>query len=122
MHTCERVRSIADVDCAFEGAGSRPSANRNSELECRGPGTRSKIPARKSKIATESSCEGACFRKVFSALFRFDWPQWLTTRAVRILESCSRVCASTTQVVECSTSKQLPCVSLVAWSPELYTV
>ena len=50
-------------------AHSRPSANRNSELECRGPGTRSKIPARKSKIAAESSCEGACFRKVFSALF-----------------------------------------------------
>ena len=48
---------------------ARPSANRNSELECRGPGTRSKIPARKSKIAAESSCEGACFRKVFSVCF-----------------------------------------------------
>ena len=45
------------------------SANRNLELECRGLGKRSKIQARKSKIAAERSCEGACFRKVFLALF-----------------------------------------------------
>ena len=84
------------------------------------PGNEIKLPARKSKIAAETSCEGACLRKVLSAFFRFDWP--LAGPRVRSQESCSRMCASTTQVSECSTTKQLSCVSLVAWSPELFAL
>ena len=50
----------------------------------------------------------------FFELFFGSTGLWLAPRARQ--ESCSCVRAST-QVVECSTSKQLPCGSLVAWSP-----
>ena len=72
-------------------------------------GTRSKIPVRYPKIAAETPREGACFRKVLSAFF---FSVRLASAAEALAgpacsqESCSTVRA--TQVVECSTSKQLP--------------
>ena len=73
------------------------------------------------KLRPRVRVKGPVSEKFFRLSFRFDWPQWLSPRAVRqdlgVMQPC--VCASTTQVVECSTSKELPFVSLVAWSPRL---
>ena len=63
---------------------SRPSANRSSELECRGPGTRSKFRLASRKSRPKVRVKGPVSEKFFPLLFFFGSTGfWLAPRAVR---------------------------------------
>ena len=71
----------------------------------------------KSKIAAESSCEGACFRKVFSSLFSVRLASALADPAcsqdLGVMQPC--VCFDYSSCGMFDYSKQLPCVNFL-WS------
>ena len=95
---------------------NRPSANRNSELECRGPGTRSKTPARYPKTAARTSRGGPVSKKRSFRLFffRFDWP--LAGPGPRAVRSHAAVCVLRLHLLKLLNVRQASSFLAFLWS------